>query len=250
MDHERLVMTIHILAPVKKGAPPEAAEAARAALEALAARARALPRYCHRPCLEDSGCGERHLCIDAECAPDADAIDWCSGPEDCEAAADSDAAWEGAVCSEASCHRPCATAADCGEGWTCRATTGDFLSLATDPSLRPERISAWYPPDAPSIDPAYLAAAHALKTPGDIGGPVKSSFGWHLILLTAEQPPLHAGFDEARAILLPRYLPAFQKERFGELLRSLAGEHVVFVDEAAVTTAFGAAAAPAAPAAP
>jgi hypothetical protein len=256
MNHDRLVMTIHILAPLDASAPPDFVEASRAALAALLGPAESLPRSCHRPCLDDDPCGARHLCVEAECAADADAPDWCASDDDCAAAAAVDPALDGSACEGGLCRAPCRDAAECGagEGWTCRPTTDSFLRLAPPPpaappaptapaaarvALRPERIVNWYPPDATDLDPDFLRAAHALAAPGDVVGPVRSAFGWHLIMLVAEQPPVHLDFPAARALVTKRLLASFQKSRFQDLVKALAAEHAVTVDEPAVERALG-----------
>ncbi len=52
------------------------------------------------------------------------------------------------------------------------------------------------------VDPAFDAAAFALKNTGDITEPVLSRFGYHLIRLEARRPAREKSFDEARTQIL------------------------------------------------
>ncbi|MBA3690579.1 MAG: peptidylprolyl isomerase [Actinobacteria bacterium] len=68
------------------------------------------------------------------------------------------------------------------------ATEQDFLDLAKEISVDPsakDNSGAIGPSTSPPLDPAYAAAAAALK-PGEISRPVQSQFGWHVIRLVSK----------------------------------------------------------------
>jgi parvulin-like peptidyl-prolyl isomerase len=85
-----------------------------------------------------------------------------------------------------------------------RATDANFAQLAgrlsTDPSAQDNAGDLGFLP-ASSLDPAYVQAALALE-PGQIGGPVQSSFGWHVIrLVRVRTQPFAQVRDQLRAEL-------------------------------------------------
>ena len=52
------------------------------------------------------------------------------------------------------------------------------------------------------MDPAFGAAAFALKNPGDLSEPVQSQFGWHVIRLDGRRPAVAPTFDQARETIM------------------------------------------------
>jgi len=56
--------------------------------------------------------------------------------------------------------------------------------------------------DAKAMDPAFAAAAFALKTKGEISAPVKSAFGWHIILFEDRRTAGYRTFDEVKPQIL------------------------------------------------
>jgi peptidyl-prolyl cis-trans isomerase C len=56
--------------------------------------------------------------------------------------------------------------------------------------------------EAKAMDPAFAAAAFALKNPGDLSEPVLSKFGYHVILFKERRPASVRTFDEVRPELL------------------------------------------------
>lgn len=59
------------------------------------------------------------------------------------------------------------------------------------------------------MDPAFAAAAFALKLPGEVSAPVLSTFGWHLIRLEGRRPPAQKPFEEVRDAIM-----AEQREKY------------------------------------
>ena len=81
----------------------------------------------------------------------------------------------------------------------------DFNALAReysdDPSVKMNSGELGFF-DAKAMDPAFAAAAFALKTKGEISAPVKSAFGWHLILFEDRRPAGYRTFDEVKPQIL------------------------------------------------
>ncbi|BDG62015.1 peptidylprolyl isomerase [Caldinitratiruptor microaerophilus] len=96
-----------------------------------------------------------------------------------------------------------------------RARAGeDFAALArefsADPASRDHGGDLGYLRRA-DMDPDMAAVAFALM-PGEVGGPVKSEFGWHIIKVDERRPPGTVPFAEARSDVVRRLLPARQAE--------------------------------------
>ena len=70
------------------------------------------------------------------------------------------------------------------------------------------------------MDPAFEAAAYALKQTGEIGEPVKSQFGYHLIRLDDRKPPRQLAFEEVSAELMEKLKSQFLETRRAQVVRS------------------------------
>jgi peptidyl-prolyl cis-trans isomerase D len=70
------------------------------------------------------------------------------------------------------------------------------------------------------FDPAFADAVWDMK-PGEIRGPVRSSFGWHVIRLEEIDPESTQGFDEVRAELEPELRRARVEKQFGDAQEEL-----------------------------
>jgi peptidyl-prolyl cis-trans isomerase C len=55
---------------------------------------------------------------------------------------------------------------------------------------------------AAAMDPGFSAAAFAMKTPGELSAPVKSAFGYHVILYEDRRPAGFRPFDEVKPEIL------------------------------------------------
>lgn len=76
--------------------------------------------------------------------------------------------------------------------------------------------------------PEFEQAAFALEKEGDIAGPVKSPFGYHVIRLTERQGPQRRPFDEVRATIIEDLQQKQAKEiRAGEVARIRSAEDTV-----------------------
>ena len=68
------------------------------------------------------------------------------------------------------------------------------------------------------MDPAFEAAAFAMKTKGELSEPVKSRFGYHLIRLDDKKEPRPIPFEEALPDLLEKlkgeFLEAYRAQAF------------------------------------
>jgi peptidyl-prolyl cis-trans isomerase C len=53
-----------------------------------------------------------------------------------------------------------------------------------------------------TMDPAFAAAAFAMKTKGELSAPVKSAFGYHIILFEDRRPAGVRSFDEVKGEIL------------------------------------------------
>ena len=71
------------------------------------------------------------------------------------------------------------------------------------------------------MDPAFEEAAFALA-PDDVSGPVRSSFGWHLVKVTSVQESRGATFEEARDQVLVEYRSREAERIYAERVDTLA----------------------------
>ena len=105
----------------------------------------------------------------------------------------------------------------------------EVYALATKPGADFAALAKQYSKDAGSAgqggdlgfaEKSFFVApfANALfaMQPGEVKGPVKTEFGWHVIKLEAIQPGKAKGLDEVRADLEREYRRAEAERRFGE----------------------------------
>lgn len=64
------------------------------------------------------------------------------------------------------------------------------------------------------LDPAYRDALMALPGAGALSGPVRSAFGWHLILVTEVHPAVNQSVDEAAADIRGKIFEAVRRRAF------------------------------------
>ena len=119
-----------------------------------------------------------------------------------------------------------------------RALAGEpFGKLAEansdDPSARNNKGDlGFFGPGA--MDPAFEAAAFALKTPSDISEPVKSQFGWHIIRLEDTTPPKQLTVDEAMPDLMETLRAQYVGTRQQQVVGAYYDQSKVEWNEAAV----------------
>ncbi|MBK8742481.1 MAG: peptidylprolyl isomerase [Betaproteobacteria bacterium] len=91
-------------------------------------------------------------------------------------------------------------------------------SSSDDPSARQNKGSlGFFGPGM--MDPAFEAAAFAMKRPGEIGEPVKSQFGYHLIRLDERKPTRQLSFEEVSPELVERLKGQFLETRRTQVIR-------------------------------
>ena len=78
---------------------------------------------------------------------------------------------------------------------------------------------------------SFVRAAFALQAPGDVSLPVETSYGLHVIALTAIEPPRDVAFAAAEPDLREEMLVQARHQRLLELLEDAADRHVVAVRE-------------------
>ena len=84
-----------------------------------------------------------------------------------------------------------------------------------DPTLIPPRQLAG------ELDAEFTRAAFALTQPGEQSAPVKTSFGYHVIMLEERLPALHLTLEERRKRLVEAVLARRAKAELDALLESL-----------------------------
>lgn len=70
------------------------------------------------------------------------------------------------------------------------------------------------------MDPAFEAAAVALKKPGELSEPVKSQFGYHLIRLDDIKPSRQLAFEDASADLMEKLKAQYLETRRAQVILS------------------------------
>ena len=83
-------------------------------------------------------------------------------------------------------------------------------------------------------DPAFEAAAFALKSPGDISAPVLTRFGYHVIRLEARKPETQQTFDEVRGQILVDMRQKYVSDARESTLAAIRGDSRLQVNQEAV----------------
>jgi len=71
------------------------------------------------------------------------------------------------------------------------------------------------------MDPAFGAAAFALKKTGDISEPVESQFGWHIIRLDGRRPATTPTFEQVKDTILAEIKKAYVDEKREEAVNAI-----------------------------
>lgn len=81
---------------------------------------------------------------------------------------------------------------------------------------------------------SFEQAAFALNKPGEITGPVKTRFGYHIIRLDGRTPSTEKPFDQAKADLIKRMRDKQQARIRGQYLDRLIDKNPLEADEATI----------------
>src|SRR6202011_5722217 len=88
--------------------------------------------------------------------------------------------------------------------------------------------------DKPKMDPAFSAAAFAMKNPGDLSEPVLSSFGYHLIRLDGRRPAGVKSFDEVKDAIIAQERSRYIDEQRELALAPIRNDPDTKIDQAAI----------------
>ncbi len=104
--------------------------------------------------------------------------------------------------------------------------------------VRAERVPPLGPGDA--ADPGYIAALEGNDAPGAVPHAVRTSFGWHAIVVTEVIPAHAVPRDEALSTLRTELVTRRRAERLDQLLSELSSQTRVVRDEATIRATFAA----------
>lgn len=88
-----------------------------------------------------------------------------------------------------------------------------------------------------AADPAYLRALFSPEAEGLVDAPVRTSFGWHVVVVTEIEPRWEATREEALETLREERLASLRHARLTALLQRLAAESEIEVDPEAARAA-------------
>jgi hypothetical protein len=83
------------------------------------------------------------------------------------------------------------------------------------------------PAGAPTqaYDPQYVDVAFKLQRAGDQSPPVRTRFGWHVVMLTEVQPELRVGYEQRKQLLRDEIMASRAKQVLDPLLGGLRARH-------------------------
>jgi peptidyl-prolyl cis-trans isomerase C len=90
----------------------------------------------------------------------------------------------------------------------------------------------WFGPG--KMDPEFTKAAFALKNPGDLSEPVKSSFGWHVIRLDGHRPSREVPFERAQKQIMADLRSRYISDAREAKLVAISHDPAMKVNQAAV----------------
>ncbi len=114
------------------------------------------------------------------------------------------------------------------------ADIGDLAATISDDTSGRDARGRIGPLARTDLDARVAAAAFALKKPGDVSEPVKSSAGWHIVRLDARNPAVAKSFDEVKDQIMNQLRDQYIAEERNALVRSIAAKNEAVVDEAAI----------------
>lgn len=71
------------------------------------------------------------------------------------------------------------------------------------------------------MDPAFSAAAFALKSDGDVSEPVLSQFGWHVIRRDGHRPTSTPTFDEVKDAIMAEMKKVYVDDKREEAINAI-----------------------------
>ena len=105
--------------------------------------------------------------------------------------------------------------------------------ISDDPAAKANRGElGWF--GSGKMDPDFTKAAFELKTAGDISEPVKSRFGYHLILLEGRRPARQLSFDEVKDQIIAELRTRYISDKREAKLASIREDPKMKVDQQAV----------------
>jgi peptidyl-prolyl cis-trans isomerase C len=90
--------------------------------------------------------------------------------------------------------------------------------------------------DKAQMDPAFADAAFALKNPGDVSEPIRSSFGYHVIRLDGRHPAGLRTFDQVKESILAGERAKFIDDQREAALAPLRNDPATKVNDTAIDT--------------
>jgi len=120
-----------------------------------------------------------------------------------------------------------------------RALTGeDFTALAEkyseDPSVKNNKGDLGFFVEAAMVKP-FAEAAFGLKKPGDISDIVKTTFGYHIILLKDRNPSHQKSYDEVKDNLIKAAKTDYVTARKMEFISTIKNDPSIKIDDKAIS---------------
>jgi len=110
----------------------------------------------------------------------------------------------------------------------------DFVELAKkysiDPNAKASGGEIGFHPKG-TLLPEYEAAAFKLTKVGQVTGPVKTQFGYHIIRLEGAKPPAYVSFDEVKDYIRQQLIQEKQKELLEKYIEELKKAAKITINE-------------------
>ncbi len=110
----------------------------------------------------------------------------------------------------------------------------DFIELSKkysiDPNAKASGGEIGFHPKG-TLLPEYEAAAFKLTKVGQVAGPVKSQFGYHIIRLEGAKPPAYVSFNEVKDFIRQQLVQDKQKELLEKYIEDLKKAAKITVNE-------------------
>jgi peptidyl-prolyl cis-trans isomerase C len=126
-----------------------------------------------------------------------------------------------------------ATAQELADRWRAEqpadAKTARAIAETYYGNLGGVRLSQFNTYAGAEAEPQWLKVALSLTTPGAVGGPVQTKYGWHVIYLGELTPAKHTPEAEARAIVRKEMFPLWQRAAFSKYSDDILARYKVEV---------------------